>query len=114
MLVLFILVLGTGVFLWGMAYKMSLYESSSMHNQIPVAKLSTQASSANKDQVESATTPRSLTAFPLLLDLALFLLGLSLRPWRFLAGPADKLQQFSTSSFPPADFLRPPPFLFHG
>ncbi len=108
--VLSILVLGLGVFLWGMAYKMSLYESSPIHNKVPVAKLSSQASSAHKDRIEAALTPRNVTAIPLLLELTLAIVVFSLCSGYRFDGATEKQRRFCSFHFPPALFLRPPPF----
>jgi hypothetical protein len=112
--ILSILTLGLGVFLWGTAYKMSLYESSPIHNKVPVAKLSTQSSSENKDEAASVIVPHEQAVFPLLLDLAFFILALSMRPCLSHAENANKPQRFTSFYFYPVLFFRPPPFSFHG
>ena len=109
-----ILLLGFGVFLWGTAYKMSLYESSPIHNKVPVAKLLTDSNKASRDQMGSAATPRPLQAFPLLLDLALFFFALSLLSGDSPAATVETRKRPAQLHFPPAQFLRPPPFLLHG
>jgi hypothetical protein len=109
-----VVALGIGVFLWGTAYKVSLYQSSPIHNKVPIAKLSTQKSNANKDEVESATTPRNLTALPMLFDLALILFVLDLCSGCRLTETLTQPRSVLLSYFPPAGFLRPPPFPHHG
>ena len=109
-----ILALGIGVFLWGTAYKMSLYESSPIHNKVPVAKLLTDSGKANRNQAESAAMPHRLAEPTLLLDLALLVFVLCLQPTgapRMSESEPPWLAQFH---FPPAQFLRPPPFPLHG
>lgn len=93
---------------------MSLYESSPMHNKVPVAKLSNLANAANKDKAVSATMSRTLTALSLLLDFAVLLFALNLQPPSSAAEFADKPIRRLFLRFPPASFLRPPPFPLHG
>ncbi len=102
------------MFLWGTAYKMSLYESSPIHNKVPVAKLSTQAGATNKEQATSAATPRNAAAYPLLLVLALFFFALNLLACASPAETLHKPHSFYLSYLPSAGFLRPPPFPLHG
>jgi len=109
-----ILVLGAGVFSWGTAYKMSLYRISPIHNKVPVAKLSTQSGTAIKDQIESATMPRPVMAFRWLLDLALFVFALTVLLAFHIFTLAREPRRLFSLYFPPASFLRPPPFSFHG
>jgi hypothetical protein len=112
--VLLILALGIGVFLWGTAYKMSLYESSPIHNKIPIAKLSSQASTADKDKADSATTPDFVPALPLLFDLALLVFALHQLVRFSRRTPADEPHRLVAFLSPPALFRRPPPFSYHG
>jgi hypothetical protein len=85
-----------------------------MHNKVPVAKLLTQASAANKDQAASAATLHSATAYPLLLEMALFFFALNLLACASPAEILNKPHSFYLSYLPPAGFLRPPPFPLHG
>jgi hypothetical protein len=112
--VFLILALGVGVFLWGTAYKLSLYESSPIHNKVPVAKLTTQASTADKDKADSATTPAPVSALPLLFDLTLLIFAFQQRTrWsRFML--ADEPHRLAAFLSPPALFRRPPPFSYCG
>jgi hypothetical protein len=103
-----------GVFLWGTAYKWSLYESSPIHNKVPEAKLLTDAGKATRDLVELATTTRPVTALPLLLDLVLFFFALSLHCMAMSLLPAKRPRRLRHIYFPPANFLRPPPFPLQG
>jgi hypothetical protein len=109
-----VVALGIGVFLWGTAYKVSLYQSSPIHNKVPIAKLSTLTSKANKDQVESATTPRNLTALPMLFDLVLTFFVLDLCSGCRLEETVTQVRSITRIYFPPAGFLRPPPNPHHG
>ena len=109
-----ILMLGAGVFLWGTAYKISLYESSPIHNKVPAAKLSTQARTANKDKMASAAAPRDLTASHLLFSMAILLLVLNPLLRRSTAERVNRPLRRWPLHFFPARFLRPPPSLLRG
>ncbi|WP_157439791.1 hypothetical protein [Terracidiphilus gabretensis] len=109
-----ILALGIGVFFWGTAYKMSLYESSPIHNKVPVAKLLTESGKANKDQVESTAMPHRWIESTLLLDLALLTFALGLQLVCASKISESEPQWLAQFHFPPAQFLRPPPFPLHG
>jgi hypothetical protein len=113
-IVLFIAALGLGVFLWGTAYKMSLYKSSPMHNKVAVAKLLTDSGKTSRDQAQSAVTSHPVTIFPILLDLALFFFALSLHRGNASIVSRNRPQRLAPLYFPPALFLRPPPFPLHG
>ncbi len=113
-IVVFIVVLGLGVFLWGTAYKMSLYESSPIHNKVAVAKLLTDSGKTSRDQAQSAAAPRPVTIFPILLDLALFFFALSLHRGNASIASRNRPQRPAQLYFPPARFLRPPPSPLHG
>jgi hypothetical protein len=108
------IVLSLGVFLWGTAYKFSLYKASPIYNKVPEAKLSTETGTANKDQTEHATVPANVPAFPSLFALALVTVIINPGPARFYIELCGKLTPLSTLYFPPARFLRPPPFSFYG
>lgn len=109
-----ILMLGAGVFFWGTAYKMSLYEGSPIHDKVPAAKLSTQASTANKEKVVSAMVPRNVTTLSLLINLAVLLFALDPQSryfaTRLIHSPSLRLQRH----FSPERFLRPPPSPLYG
>jgi hypothetical protein len=111
---LFIVVLGVGVFLWGTAYKLSLYESSPIHHKVAVAKLLTDSGKTDREQAQSAIASRPVVAFPILLNLALFFFALSLHHGKAAADSINKPQWLVQFYFPPATFLRPPPFPLHG
>ena len=107
-------VLSLGVFLWGTAYKFSLYKASPIYNKVPVAKLSTETDTASRAQAELATAPVNAPAFPSIFVLALVVVTASLLPAPSHVEPASKLAQLSILYFSSARFLRPPPVSFHG
>lgn len=113
-LLIFAISLGLVVFLWGTAYKLSLYKTSPMHNKVPVAKLCTRASDVAKIQVDAAVSGKIDQTVPLLIGMLLVRAVLREDPGHTPVAATDEpLQPLVRLKYPPALFLRPPPSLLH-
>jgi hypothetical protein len=110
------IVLATCVFLWGLQYKLSLYEPpQSPSHSVPVAKLLSRNELSSTSENSGYTQAKSptkvlLAAFNALPLMSLILCAMCVPEsgWRkWVESPSQQLQQGILESF----FVRPPPVL---
>lgn len=110
------IVLATCVFLWGLQYKLSLYEpqQSASHN-IPMAKLLSQNELSSTSENSSYTQPKSRTkvllaafhALPIMLLILCAIFAAESSRCECVESHSQQLRQALLESF----FVRPPPVL---